>query len=68
MHGDLQILGQNNQFWKGMVKQMSTKQRAIIFTAITVMILVAAGLLVYSMVQAKTYDGIFVEGVRQVWF
>jgi len=46
---------------------MSAKQRAVVLTAIAVTILVAAGLLFYSMANAQSYDGIFVSGVRQVW-
>ena len=46
---------------------MSAKQRVIVLTAIIVTILVAAGLLLYSMAKVQSYDGIFVSGVRQVW-
>ena len=33
---------------------------------IVFIILVAAGLMIYSMVNARDYNGIFVNGVRQV--
>ena len=51
---------------KGMVKVVSIKQRAIVIFAILIVILVAAGLIIYSVVNARDYDGIFVNGVRQV--
>jgi hypothetical protein len=34
--------------------------------AVLLVILVAAGLIIYSMVNARDYNGIFVNGVRQV--
>lgn len=46
---------------------MSAKQRVVVLAAIAVTILVAAGLLLYSMAEVQSYDGIFVSGVRQVW-
>ena len=46
---------------------MSAKQRVIVLAAIAVTILVAAGLLLYSMAEVQSYDGIFVSGIRQVW-
>lgn len=45
---------------------MSVKQRAIVIFAILVVILVAAGLIIYSAVNSGEYNGIFVNGVRQV--
>lgn len=51
---------------KGMVKVVSVKQRAIVIFAILLVILVAAGLIIYSVTSAGEYDGIFVNGVRQV--
>lgn len=50
-----------------MVKKVSVKQRTIVWFAILVIILVAAGLIIYSMTNARDYDGIFVNGVRQVF-
>lgn len=47
---------------------MSVKQKAWVVFAILVMIFVAASLLIYSITQAQSYDGIFVSGVRQVWY
>jgi len=46
---------------------MSAKQRVIVLTAIVITVLVAAGLLLYSMAEVQSYDGIFVSGIRQVW-
>lgn len=63
----MQILEQNQWFWKGMVRAMSAKQRAAVLAAIVFTILVAAGLLLYSMTEVQNYDGIFVSGIRQVW-
>ena len=51
---------------KGMVRVVSAKQRTIVFFAILTVILVAAGLILYSVLNAGEYDGIFVNGVRQV--
>lgn len=51
---------------KGMVKKVSVKQRVIVVFAILVVILVAAGLIIYAVANAREYDGIFVNGVRQV--
>ena len=50
-----------------MVSVMSAKQRVIVLAAITATILVAAGLLLYSLAKVQNYDGIFVSGIRQVW-
>lgn len=49
-----------------MVRRVSVKQRTIVIFAILVIILVAVGLIVYSVANAREYDGIFVNGVRQV--
>ncbi len=49
-----------------MVNIVSVKQRTIVIFAILLVILVAAGLIIYSVVNAREYDGIFVNGVRQV--
>ncbi len=49
-----------------MVSIVSVKQRTIVVFAILIVILVAAGLLIYSVTSARAYDGIFVNGVRQV--
>lgn len=51
-----------------MVRKVSVKQRTIVLFAILVVILVAAGLIIYSVTNARDYDGIFVNGVRQVYF
>ncbi len=47
-------------------KKVSVKQRTIVIAAILVVILVAAGLIIYSVANARDYEGIFVNGVRQV--
>lgn len=49
-----------------MVRKVSVKQRTIVIFAILVVILVAAGLIIYSVANARDYEGIFVDGVRQV--
>ncbi len=49
-----------------MVEKVSVKQRTIVIAAILVVILVAAGLIIYSVANARDYEGIFVNGVRQV--
>lgn len=51
-----------------MVSAVSAKQRMIVIFAILLVILVAAGLIIYSMLNARDYNGIFVNGVRQVLF
>lgn len=51
-----------------MVSRVSVKQRTIVIFAILLVILVAAGLIIYSMLNARDYNGIFVNGVRQVLF
>lgn len=51
---------------KGMVRVVSAKQRTIVIFAILAVVLVAVGLIIYSVVNAGEYDGIFVNGVRQV--
>ncbi|MBP3567988.1 MAG: hypothetical protein J6K04_02370 [Lachnospiraceae bacterium] len=45
---------------------MSAKQRTIVIFAILLVVLLAVGLIVYSIASAREYDGIFVNGVRQV--
>ncbi|MBQ7863198.1 MAG: hypothetical protein IJ353_01890 [Lachnospiraceae bacterium] len=45
---------------------MSVNRKTILVFAIILVILVAAGLVIYSMVNARDYNGIFVNGVRQV--
>jgi len=45
---------------------VSVKQRIIVIVAILVVLLVAAGLVIYSVASAGEYNGIFVNGVRQV--
>lgn len=47
---------------------MSAKQKGMVFAALLLVILIAVGLLIYSLTQVQTYDGIFVSGVRQVQF
>ncbi|MBO5177338.1 MAG: hypothetical protein J6K04_06320 [Lachnospiraceae bacterium] len=49
-----------------MVRVVSAKQRTIVIFAILAVVLVAVGLIIYSVVNAGEYDGIFVNGVRQV--
>ena len=49
-----------------MVKSVSVNRKTILLLAILVVVLVAAGLIIYSMVNARDYNGIFVNGVRQV--
>lgn len=49
-----------------MVKKVSVNRKTILLFAILLVILVAAGLIIYSMINAGDYDGIFVNGVRQV--
>ena len=49
-----------------MVRRVSVKQRTIVIVAFLVVILVAAGLILYSVANAGEYNGIFVNGVRQV--
>ncbi len=51
---------------KGMVRTVSVKQRMIVIFAILLVILVAAGLIIYSIASARDYNGIFVNGVSQV--
>lgn len=45
---------------------MSVKQRTMVIVALLAVILVAAGLILYSVTKTGAYDGIFVNGVRQV--
>lgn len=47
-------------------EKVSVNRKTILLFAIIFIILVAAGLIVYSMVNARDYNGIFVNGVRQV--
>ena len=49
-----------------MVRKVSVKQRTIVIFAILLVILLAAGLVIYSVANARDYNGIFVNGVRQV--
>jgi uncharacterized membrane-anchored protein len=49
-----------------MVSKVSVNKKTILLIAAIFVILVAAGLILYSMVNARDYDGIFVNGVRQV--
>jgi len=49
-----------------MVRKVSVNRKTILLFAIIFIILVAAGLIIYSMVNARDYNGIFVNGVRQV--
>ena len=53
---------------KGMVIAVSVKQRILVVAAIITVILVAGGLILYSVTNAQDYDGIFVSGIRQVWY
>ena len=49
-----------------MVRKVSVKQRTVVLFAILIVILVAAGLIIYSVTNSGDYNGIFVNGVRQV--
>lgn len=49
-----------------MVRKVSVKQRTIVIFAILLVILLAVGLVIYSVANARDYNGIFVNGVRQV--
>jgi len=49
-----------------MVRRVSVKQRTIVIFAILLVILLAVGLVIYSVANARDYNGIFVNGVRQV--
>lgn len=49
-----------------MVRLVSVKQRTIIIFAVLLILLVAVGLILYMVSNARDYDGIFVNGVRQV--
>ena len=51
-----------------MVSTVSAKQRILVVAAILTVILVAGGLILYSVTNAQDYDGIFVSGIRQVWY
>lgn len=51
-----------------MVRKVSVKQRTILLLAILIVILVAAALIIYSITNARDYEGIFVSGVRQVLY
>ncbi len=51
-----------------MVKKVSVKQRIILILGILAIIMVAAGLIIYSITNAQNYEGIFVNGVRQVLY
>ena len=50
------------------MNNVSVKQRIIVITVLAITVLVAVGLLLYSVTQVQEYDGIFVSGVRQVWY
>ena len=47
-------------------EKVSVNRKTILLFAIIFIILLAAGLIIYSMVNARDYNGIFVNGVRQV--
>ena len=47
-------------------EKVSVNRKTILLFAIIFIILVAAGLIIYSVVNARDYNGIFVNGVRQV--
>ena len=49
-----------------MVKKVSVKQRTIVILGILLVVLVAAGLIIYSIANSQSYEGIFVHGIRQV--
>ena len=62
----MRILTKNLKGKKGMVKRVSVKQRTIVIAALLTVILVTAGLILYSLANTGEYNGIFVNGVRQV--
>ena len=47
-------------------KKVSVKQRIIVILGVLTIVLVAVGLIIYSITSAQNYEGIFVNGVRQV--
>ena len=51
-----------------MCENVSAKQRAMVLATILIVLLIVASLLFYSITQVQSYDGIFVSGVRQVWY
>ena len=50
------------------MREVSVKQRTIVILAILAIILLAVGLIIYSVTSAQEYEGIFVSGVRQVLY
>jgi len=52
---------------KGMVIVLSINRKTIIILTILMIVLIVAGLIIYSIVSAHNYDGIFVNGVKQVF-
>ena len=51
---------------KGMVKVVSVKQRTIVIVALLAVIFIAVALVLYAVANVGEYNGIFVNGVRQV--
>lgn len=48
------------------MRNVSVNRKTILLFVLLFVILVAAGLIIYSVVNARDYNGIFVNGVRQV--
>lgn len=51
-----------------MVIALSINRKTIIILTILLVILVAAGLIIYAIANIHNYDGIFVNGVKQVFY
>ena len=47
-------------------EKMSVNRKTILLFFLIFVILVAVGVIIYSMVNARDYDGMFVNGIRQV--
>lgn len=50
-----------------MVIAVSINRKTLVIVAILLIILVSAGLIIYSIAGAADYEGIFVNGVKQVF-
>jgi len=50
-----------------MVIVLSINRKTIVILTILLVLLVSAGLIIYSIAGAHNYDGIFVNGVKQVF-
>ena len=49
-----------------MVRRVSVNRKTILLFIILFVIIVAVGLVIYSLANARDYNGIFVNGIRQV--